>query len=104
MFSRVLLGADGRMADAHHLLGALAVTVAVVACAEVARMVRWALVPLGLGLVAAAFLHAGDGLAQWVTVAAGVALAALSIPRGPVRNRYGNWPGGKTGAPSGRTA
>jgi nucleoside-diphosphate-sugar epimerase/uncharacterized membrane protein len=102
MFSRVLLGADGRMADAHHLLGALAVTVAVVACAEVARMVRWANVPLGLALVMAAFFYAGDGLVQWVTVAAGLALAALSIPRGPILNRYGSWPGGKPAAAEAR--
>jgi nucleoside-diphosphate-sugar epimerase len=91
MFSRLAMGIDGELANAHHLIGSLAITVAVTACAEVARPVRWLNVALGLALVAASFAYAEDGMAQAVSVACGLALVALSIPRGRVRNRYGDW-------------
>jgi nucleoside-diphosphate-sugar epimerase len=91
MFTRLTLGIDGELANAHHLIGSLAITVAVAACAEVARPVRWLNVLLGLALVAASFAYADGGMVQAVSVVCGIALAALSIRRGPVRNRYGDW-------------
>lgn len=91
MFTRVTMGVEGDLANAQHLIGSLAITVAVTACAEVARPVRWLNVVLGLALVAASFAYADDGMAQAVSVACGAALAALSIPRGRLRNRYGDW-------------
>ena len=89
MFTR-LLGVDGASADAHHLIGSLAITVAIAACAEVARPVRWSNVLLGLALVAHAFAGSGAGLGSVLSVAGGVALVALSVPRGTLRNRYGS--------------
>jgi len=89
MLSRLALGAGGDLAHAHHLVGSLAITVAVIACAEVARPVRWLGVPLGLGLVIASFTYADGGWVLAASAACGVALAALAVPRGRLRNRYG---------------
>jgi nucleoside-diphosphate-sugar epimerase len=88
MLTRLTMGVEGSLANAHHLIGALAITVAVTACAEVARAVRWLNVVLGLALIGASFAYAEGGMALAVSVACGLALAALSIPRGRIRNCY----------------
>jgi nucleoside-diphosphate-sugar epimerase len=91
LFTRVLLGADGSLANAHHLLGALALTVISIAAAEVARPVRYLNVVLGAALVAAPFVFGADVAAAAFTVAAGIGIAALSVRRGTIRGRYGAW-------------
>ncbi|TFY97462.1 vitamin K epoxide reductase family protein [Ramlibacter rhizophilus] len=93
MFSRVALGADGMQANADHLVGALVITFAVTACAEVARPVRWVNAVLGIALVGSGIAW-GETTAQLASsVICGLALVALSAPRGPVRERYGGFPG-----------
>lgn len=91
MTSRLWLGAEGLLAHAHHLAGALAITVVAVACAEVARTARWLNVPIGAALLAAALLVDAPMAARWVTAIAALALIALSLPRGAVRERYAGW-------------
>jgi hypothetical protein len=91
LFTRVFLGADGALANAHHLLGALALTVISIAVAEVARPVRFLNVLLGAALVVAPFIYQADAATTAFTVAAGGAIAALSVRRGPIRCRYGRW-------------
>jgi hypothetical protein len=91
MTSRLWLGTSGTLAHAHHLVGALAITVAAIACAEAARTARFLNVPLGLALLVAAFVIDAPASARWVSVIAAAALVALSLPRGPVRERYGPW-------------
>ena len=92
MFTRLTLGTSGAMANSDHLVGALIVTFSVVALAEVARPVRFLNVLFALWLVAAPWLlEGGSGLSAVASVAAGVALGLLSLPRGPVRNRYADW-------------
>jgi hypothetical protein len=91
LFTRLTLGADDALANAHHLIGSLALTVIAIAAAEVARPARYLNVALGAGLCGVPFLYDADGLATAVTVACGVALAALSVPRGTLRARYGEW-------------
>ena len=91
LFTRLTLGSDGAMANADHLIGALALTVISLAAAEVARPLRFLLVPLGLALLATPFIHSA-GIAQMVgSLACGLALIALSIRRGAIRGRYGAW-------------
>lgn len=91
MLTRLTLGTAGTLADADHLIGALALTVAVTATAEPARAARFLNILLGMALAITAFVVD----AAWHQIAAdivcGVALMALSIPRGPVRNSYGSW-------------
>lgn len=46
---------------------------------------------LGLALLVAALAIEGPPLARWVTAMAALALVALSLPRGTVRERYAGW-------------
>ena len=91
MTSRLWLGAEGTLADAHHLAGALVITVVAIACGEAARTARLLIVPLGLGLFVAALLIPAPPVAAWATALAGLALVGFSLPRGQVRERYAGW-------------
>jgi hypothetical protein len=91
MFTRLTLGAEGGMANADHVIGALVVTVSVTALAEVARGVRFINIPLGLALLATPFALDADLVQTIASLACGVALIALALPRGKVRKHYGSW-------------
>ena len=91
LFTRLTLGAEGSMANADHLIGALALTVISLAAAEVARALRFLLVPLGAALLATPFLFGADAVQAVASIACGLALMALSLRRGPVRATYGKW-------------
>lgn len=91
MFSRVLLGVQGSMADAHHLIGALIITVSVTALAEVVRPVRFLNLFLAMGLMICALVLEGSLLVTGATLLAGALVMAASIPRGPVSGHYGDW-------------
>jgi hypothetical protein len=90
LFTRLTLGAEGAVADADHLLGALVLTVLSVAAAEVCRAARYALVPLGLALAAAPVLLGADLIHVVVGMVGGLAIAALAFPRGEIRETYGS--------------
>jgi hypothetical protein len=87
-----VLGAHGPSADSDHVAGALVLTVAATALAEVTRVARFLNVLCGAWLVLAPWVLSGDSAAaRWDDVIVGIALILLSLPRGPVRERYGNW-------------
>lgn len=90
LFTRVTIGAEDGMADADHVLGSLVITVLAVSAAEVCRAARYALVPLGLGIAASPFVYGGDTLHIVVSLVSGLAVAALSFPRGPIKETYGS--------------
>ena len=78
-------------ANVAHLGGAFLVVVAVVAMGEVVRPLRLLGVPAGLLVAGGVWLTgAGTGFALAVTVAA-LGAAALSVPRGRIGDRYGDW-------------
>ena len=57
-----------------------------------ARRLRLLNVATGAWLIAAPWLLGGGlGAATWNDVAVGIALIALSLPRGTVREHYGGW-------------
>ena len=91
LFSRLTIGAEGGLANAHHLIGALVLTVIAIAAAEVTRIARYVNVVLGAALVAVPFVYDADALGTIVSIAAGVAIAALALPRGHIRGSYGTW-------------
>jgi nucleoside-diphosphate-sugar epimerase/uncharacterized membrane protein len=91
MFSRTMLGAEGAIANADHLIGALVVTASVIAFSEVARAARYANVVLGIALIVAAAIFGGDGGPLIVRILCGVLLAVLSLRKGLVRQHYGTW-------------
>jgi nucleoside-diphosphate-sugar epimerase len=93
MFSRITFGTVPPLADSDHLVGALIITVAVIAMAEVGRALRIINAGFGLWLIAAPWLLSGAGSAAfWANVVAGVAVIMLSLPRGPrSKEHYGGW-------------
>lgn len=91
MFTRLTLNTSGIMADADHLIGSLVITTSVAAMAEVVRPVRFLNTLFGLALVIMPFLADATALQTVAGTASGLALIALSVPRGVVRRRYGNW-------------
>lgn len=74
------------------VFGALAVVIAFVAWAEVTRAVRFLNVIIGLTIAVGIWFFPDISLVARVSdLAAGVLLIVLSIPRGPIRDRYGSW-------------
>ncbi|MBI3964066.1 MAG: SPW repeat protein, partial [Chloroflexi bacterium] len=87
-----VLGSAPPAAHSDHLIGALVVTVAVIALADVGRALRFVNVLFGAWFVAAPWVLSGATPAStWNDVVAGVALILLSVPRGPVGECYGSW-------------
>jgi uncharacterized membrane protein len=76
-----------------HIVGCLVVTIAVTALAELTRLLRLLNVPLGLWVAASPFLlEGGNTIATVADVVLGLALAALSLPRGArSQEQYGGW-------------
>ena len=93
MFTRLVFDTSGVMANSDHLVGALVVTFSIMAMAEVGRVVRFINVAFGLWLIGAPWLLAGinSDAAVWHSVALGILLIALALPRGVIRNSYGSW-------------
>ena len=91
MLSRLWLGAQGQLANTDHLVGALTITVSVIAFAEVARPL-YASGLLGAWLALAPLMYGGGTIATIVRVALGLALIGLCIPRGRrSREHYAGW-------------
>jgi uncharacterized membrane protein len=88
-----LFGAAPPLAHSDHIMGCLAITVAVAAMAEVIRPLRLLNVPLGLWVAASPFLLAGGGTAPMIgDVVLGLGLVLLSLPRGArSEEHYGGW-------------
>lgn len=92
MSTRLVFGTEPPMADADHVLGALVVTVSITALAEIARPVRFLNVLAGCALLATPWMfEGGSAAADWASVATGLALILLSLPRGRISNKYGRW-------------
>lgn len=91
MFTRSVLGNEGAMADVDHVIGALVITVSVTALAEVARAVRFVNMLFGAALLLTPFLFGADWVSTLASLACGLALILLSIPRGAVRCHYAGW-------------
>ncbi len=82
----------GRTADCDHLLGAMVVTLALVASAEVTRIVRLTNIPLGLILIVVALLFARDlPNVCYSELISGIVLILVSLPRGGIVERYAGW-------------
>ncbi len=92
MFTRLIFGTEGALANSDHLMGSLIITVSVLAMAEVARTLRLLNVLIGLWLMAAPWLlDGGSTVANIGGLLAGILVVALSIPKGAIRNQYAEW-------------
>jgi SPW repeat len=87
-----VFGTQGAIADSSHVVGALVVTIAATAMAEVTRAARFLNALLGAWVALAPWLLSGAlPAARWHDALVGAALILLSLPRGRVRERYGTW-------------
>jgi nucleoside-diphosphate-sugar epimerase len=93
MFTRIAFDTSGAMANSDHVVGALVVTVAIIATAEVARALRYVNAAFGAWLVAAPWVLEGDStMAAIASVVLGLALIGLSLPRGRrTSEHYASW-------------
>lgn len=92
MFAPAALGSTGTAAHSDHLIGALIVTVAVIALADVGRSVRFVNVLFGAWVIVAPWLLDGATTgSKWNDVIVGALVILLSFPRGTVGERYGSF-------------
>ena len=91
LFTRPLLGVDGSVANAHHLIGALVLTVVSLAAAEVARTLRFLILPLGAALLAVPLVWPAGAAAAVFAVVTGLLLIVACLPRGAIWRSYGSW-------------
>jgi hypothetical protein len=87
-----ILPAAGMTSNCDHLLGAMVVTVAAVATAEVTRIARFANVLLGIALIAVAIIFARDlPIIFGSEFVSGMLLIFVSLPKGRIVERYASW-------------
>ena len=80
------------IANVNHLCGALIVVVSVICMGEVVRAGRYINILPALGLIVAPwFISDADTSIKIVDAIAGVVIAALSVPRGKIKEQYGLW-------------
>lgn len=92
LFSPTVFSSRGAAAASDYTTGLLVLTFAVTALSESARVVRFAGVPLGLWIAVSHWVLSGSTpLSAWIASIAGLAIAGLSLPRGPIRKRFGTW-------------
>ncbi len=93
MFSTAVFDTHGPIADSDHLVGALIITVAICAMAEVARPLRFINVLFGIWLIGAPWLLEGANAgATSNDMIAGLVVIALSLPRAQrSAEHYGKW-------------
>ncbi len=91
MLTRLTLGAEGAMAGADHLIGALVLTTTAIAAAEVARPARFLNAAFGLALLVTPFVFGTTTAGLIASGLCGLALIVLSLPRGRIRGTYGGW-------------
>ncbi|MBZ0291504.1 MAG: SPW repeat protein [Anaerolineae bacterium] len=83
---------QGPAAHSDHILGALVVTVSIIAFAEVARAARFINILLALGIIALPWLLGGATPTSGINdLIIGVLIIALSIPPGKIKNTYAGW-------------
>ncbi len=92
MFGPAVLGSSASAAHSDHLLGALIVTVATIALADVGRAARFVNVLLGAWVMVSPWLLAGaTASAVWNDAIVGGLVIVLSFPRGRIGERYGGF-------------
>lgn len=81
----------GALADLERALGASIVTLAVLAFGEPVRTLRLLVVPVGAALAVSGWVLETSTAHVAIGTLAGLIAVGLALPRGPVRERYGDW-------------
>ena len=87
----VPLEADGSVANAHHVKGALVLAVVWISAAEVASPFRYVHAILKIALMATPFIYSAALVVTVVSLPMGLWSIALSIKRGEIRETHGSW-------------
>ena len=93
MLERLVLPIPWDLANTHHVIGALVITVSIIATAEVARALRFVNLALAAWLAASPWLAPESSTAATVvSLTAAALIAALSLPRGRrSKEHYAGW-------------
>ena len=92
MVAPAVFQTQGKTAHSDHILGALVVTVAIVAFAEVTRAARFINIAMALAIIVLPWVFGGATLASGANdLIIGLLIIALSIPPGKIKNTYGGW-------------
>ena len=92
MFAPAALGITGTAAHSDHLVGALIVTAAVIALADVGRAARFINILFGAWVIAAPWVLVGaTSASRWSDMIAGALVILLSFRRGKIGERYGSF-------------
>lgn len=92
MLAPTALGSAGGAPNSDQVAGALVVSVAIVALADVGRATRYVNVLLGAWVIAAPWLLGGATTrSTWNDAVVGALVLGLAFRRGPVGERYGGW-------------
>ncbi|MDP8905513.1 MAG: vitamin K epoxide reductase family protein [Chloroflexota bacterium] len=91
LFAPELLATTAALANSNHLSGALAASIAVIVLAEPIRLGRWLNLPVAAWVAVSAVLLGGGPIDIAHNVFVGLLIAAGSIPRGSIRQRFGDW-------------
>jgi hypothetical protein len=92
MAAPAALSFGGGAANSNYIAGALVITWAVIAFAGIARPIRLLNVAMGVWLITGTWLlGGGTDTARATNMIAGGALVALSIGRGRIDERFGEW-------------
>jgi hypothetical protein len=92
MFAPAVFQTQGQTAHSDHVLGALVVTVAIIAFAEVTRTARFINIALALAIIVLPWIFGGATPASGINdLIIGVLVIGLSIPPGKIKNTYNNW-------------
>lgn len=86
------LGSIGMAAHSDHVIGALIVTVVMIALADVGRAARFVNILLATVVIVAPWVVDGATVsARWNDLIVGVVVIFLAVRRGPVHERYGSY-------------
>jgi uncharacterized membrane protein len=92
MFAPFAFGSIGMAAHSDHLIGALIVTVAIIALAEVGRAARFVNIVFGAWVIVSPWLFGGSTTSgTWNDMIVGTLVLLFSFARGPVVERYGSY-------------
>ena len=92
MFAPFAFGSAGMAAHSDHLIGALIVTAAVIALADVGRSTRFINVLFGAWIIVAPWVLGGaTSDSTWNDLIVGSLVILLSFPRGRIGDQYGSF-------------
>ncbi|WP_439524847.1 vitamin K epoxide reductase family protein [Marivita sp.] len=91
MLSPLVFAWGSGVAATNHIVGALVITVTVAALAPVARLARFLNALMGIVLLFAPMVAGAAWAGLVFSALCGLALIALSIPRGTVNSSFGSW-------------